>query len=252
MTSRRARRHAGPVLRVTLLALLCFWLVTSRAEAQTGSDAEAHALFSAGEAAYGEGRYAAALNYFRQAYEMSGRALLLYNIGSAAEHLRRDEEALEAFERYLAETPEDAPDRVAVGARIELLRTELAERAVTSTTPVAATPSAPQEDAVDPAPWITLGVGGALAIVGAILLGVGYADAATFQSAAPGSMWSSVASAHDQAPVLEGTGFALLGVGVAAAAAALIWGLTASREPSASASAWLDARGGGLLLRGAF
>lgn len=240
------------MLRVVLVVLLSLFAVEARA--QTGSDAEAHALFSAGEVAYGEGRYAAALNYFRQAYEMSGRALLLYNIGSAAEHLRRDEEALDAFERYLAETPEDAPDRVAVAARVEILRTELAEQASISATPVATarTPPPAHEDAPDLAPWITIGAGGALAIVGAILLGVGYADAATFQAAAPGSMWSSVASAHDDAPILEGTGFALLGVGVAAAVAGLIWQLTASHGPSVSASAWLDARDGGVLVRGAF
>ena len=236
-----------------LVALLSLFAMEARA--QTGSDEEAHALFSAGEVAYGDGRYAAALNYFRQAYEMSGRALLLYNIGSAAEHLRRDGEALDAFERYLAETPEDAPNRAAVAARVEILRTELAEGAagVVTPAPTASTAPAPSaQESPDLAPWITLGVGGALVIVGAVLLGVGYADAATFQSAAPGSMWSSVASAHDQAPILEGTGFALLGVGVAAAVAGLVWALTASHGSSVSASAWLDPRDGGLLLRGLF
>ncbi|MCX7807199.1 MAG: tetratricopeptide repeat protein, partial [Deltaproteobacteria bacterium] len=103
----------------TILAIVCFgWGSLAQAQgtreksspADEAKDQEARALFQAGQVAFEDGRFEDALQYFRRSYELSGRPALLYNIGLAADRLRRDEEALSAFERYLAEVP-DARNR---------------------------------------------------------------------------------------------------------------------------------------------
>lgn len=68
-------------------------------------DAEARGIFLAGKAAYGDARYEDALRHFKRAYELSKRPVLLFNIGQAADKLRRDQEALDAFEGYLEQVP---------------------------------------------------------------------------------------------------------------------------------------------------
>ncbi|MCS6798084.1 MAG: tetratricopeptide repeat protein [Myxococcota bacterium] len=92
-------------------------------------DREARALFEAGSAAYDRGRYAEALEHFRRAHALSGRARLLFNIGLAAERLGRDAEALEAYEAYLSAEPA-GDNRLDVQARVGALRNRIAARAL--------------------------------------------------------------------------------------------------------------------------
>jgi len=93
----------------------------------SGKDEEARGLFWAGRAAYDQGRYDDALGYFSRSYQLSGRPELLYNIGQAADRLRKDREALDAFTEYLNRVPE-TPNRETVEARIRLLRRAIEER----------------------------------------------------------------------------------------------------------------------------
>lgn len=90
-------------------------------------DEEARQVYLAGVAAYDAGRYEAALEYFSRAHALSGRPLLLFNIGSVTERLRRDDESLAAYEAYLEAVP-DAPNRAFVESRIVFLREQLNER----------------------------------------------------------------------------------------------------------------------------
>jgi tetratricopeptide (TPR) repeat protein len=123
-------------------------------------DREARFLFEAGRTAYDAGRYAEALGHFQRAHELSKRPALLYNVGQAADKLRRDEVALQAFEQYVAEVP-DAHNRAAVEERIRVLREVIADRqaaaaAAQATSPTAAAQTmeteaaAPQTDPLDP------------------------------------------------------------------------------------------------------
>lgn len=84
-------------------------------------DAEARGLFEAGRAAFADGRFEDALRYFEQSHALSHRPELLYNIGSAADRLQREEQALHAFEEYVERLP-DAPNRREVEGRIRVLR----------------------------------------------------------------------------------------------------------------------------------
>lgn len=113
-------------------------------------DDEARHLFEAGRNAYDDGRYQDALDYFQRGYELSGRAALLYNVGQAADRLRQDETALDAFKRYLADVP-DAPNRLQVEERIRVLEQVLAERRAAAVAPAAT----PIETGPAPAPAVS-------------------------------------------------------------------------------------------------
>ena len=135
---------------------------------EEGRDAQARDLFEQGRVAFTAARFAEALDLFRQAYALSERHALLYNIGQAADRLRLDREALEAFDRYLAEIP-DAENRIEVETRIGVLRETLARDAqlrADAARPVQATGDGPIEEQW----WLWTLVG--LGVVGA---GVGVA-----------------------------------------------------------------------------
>jgi hypothetical protein len=125
-------------------------------EAQRQRDQEARALYDEGAAAFDAGEYELALQRFEGAYALCARPGLLFNIGSTAERLRRDHEALRAYEAYLEAAP-DASNREYAEARIVFLReqvrlrdAELAAAAVPEPAPVAViVPPTPEPDARD-------------------------------------------------------------------------------------------------------
>jgi tetratricopeptide (TPR) repeat protein len=229
-----------------LLFLCGLGVVATPAAAQTTSstealDTEAHALFEAGRLAYSSGRFEEALGHFRRSYELSHRPQLLYNIGQCQDRLRRDADALATFEAFVAAQP-DSPQRDEVTARIEILRASAQQATTTETTAetttetetmetTEATPAPVVASGSDPAPWGVLGAGSAIAIIGAILLGVGYADIASVDGAR-NVPFSSVSGAYNDAPVLTGAGWGVLGVGVALAGVGLVWGLSSGSGSS--------------------
>jgi tetratricopeptide (TPR) repeat protein len=114
-------------MRAVLVALLALGLASAagNAHAQPKPDkptAEAHAkeLFAKGDAAYAEGRYEEALAAFQEAYALSNRPQLLFNISNALERLGRYAEAVEALEKYLASGK--AKDRDVVQKRLANLK----------------------------------------------------------------------------------------------------------------------------------
>jgi tetratricopeptide (TPR) repeat protein len=113
-------------LGLTAIAVAVLSLTAPTAEAQQSDaqDEEARALYQAGRVAFDDGRFDDALEYFERSHELSGRPQLLYNIGSAADRLRRNAMALEHFEAYLEALP-DAENRRSVEARIRLLQDAL-------------------------------------------------------------------------------------------------------------------------------
>lgn len=68
---------------------------------------QARALFEQGELAYEEGRYEEAISAFEQAYGLSARPLLLYNIANAQERLGMLSEALDNLRYYREDAPSD-------------------------------------------------------------------------------------------------------------------------------------------------
>jgi tetratricopeptide (TPR) repeat protein len=190
-------------------ALLLSW--PESALAQRADEDVAKALFQAGKAAYEAGQYADALKYFEQAYEQSKRPRMFYNIGQAADRLRNDERALEAFRRFLELVPDD-PARPDVELRITALERSVAQR------------TAAQGGAPTPAD-------------DAALAPAAVADAATRPATPSETAYDPTLDAPADRPHDEGSVFGtwwfwtVTGVVVAGGATALV--LVLSEEPSA-------------------
>jgi len=88
------------------------------------TDKKARELFEKGRVAWDEGRFREAWEFWHHSYRLSRRPELLYNVGQAADRLRMDREALEAFRLYLAKNP-DAANRKEVENRIRILEREV-------------------------------------------------------------------------------------------------------------------------------
>ena len=95
-------------------------------------DHAARLTFQNAREAFLAGEYELALERFRQAYNLSPRPMLLYNIAATLDRLRRDEETVEALKAYLDAAPQ-ATDRREVEARIRVLERAIEERGGSTT-----------------------------------------------------------------------------------------------------------------------
>ncbi len=98
----------------------------AKAPEKAAADVRARELFEKGDAAYAEGRYEEAHASFVEAYELSGRPQLLFNVSNALERLGRYAEAVDALEKYLASGK--AKDRDIVQKRLANLRKRVEEQ----------------------------------------------------------------------------------------------------------------------------
>jgi tetratricopeptide (TPR) repeat protein len=124
--------RAARLALVPLLGLAMFLLPGAHeAHAQGKPDkpaveARAKELFAKGDAAYAEGRYEEALAAFQEAYALSTRPQLLFNVSNALERLGRYAEAVDALEKYLASGK--ARDRDVVQKRLANLKKRVDEQ----------------------------------------------------------------------------------------------------------------------------
>lgn len=223
-----------------ILALL---MLSADVRAGEDDDARARALFQSGAVLYDEGRYEEAVAAFEEAYRLSARPALLFNIANALERLGRWDEALDVLSRYRAYARPD--ERETLDRRIGSLQRRISEAAAAPPPPAPAppaptvaaaplvTPRSDEPTLFRPAPIGLASAGLALTGVGAAL---GVASAAAGENAATlcapdqgGSLRCSAAAATaltDEAgmavaaDVLVGVGIAGLGAGVALA----FWG----------------------------
>lgn len=163
------------VLSLLVTSTLGFTVLSSTAAAQQDQsqlDEAARLTFESAREAFVAGDYETALARFRQAYQLSQRPGLLYNIAQTLDRLRRDEETLTALRDYLNAAP-DAPNRSEVEARIRVLERALAERRQadpppTGGGPVTATP--PDRGLAVLHPAIFIAAGGLALASGAVLI----------------------------------------------------------------------------------
>ncbi len=253
------------------------------AQTQDYRDKAARGLFEAGSVAFEEGRYEEALGHFKQAYELSpNRHLLLYNIGSSFDRLRKDREALENFERYLQLNP-TAQNRAAVEARVKVLRDAVdredraaadRKRQEDEAAQRAAAADQANRDAV-PAPvaeqekkglsplYTYVGIGVTAALGGVTVWS--YLNTKDWQDTydaykgqkASEKNYTDSKNAYDKGTKAEQRTMILMGttatVGVATAViAALFTDWKGDRAPDTQTSAWLNKDGAGMELRHAF
>lgn len=237
-------------------------------------DDAARSLFRLGEVAYFEGRFEESLRHFQQAYDLSHRAQLLYNIGQAADRAGDRRRALTAFESFLAEVPVN-PNRAFVVSRIDVLRREVAAedaaaeraRATVASPEVAPPPPEPSEpDGASVAPersessqgsrgrsvvgWTTASVGLVSLALGATFLPLGLIDHAAVEGASDGETWAELRDSYDRSSPRIVAGTVLLGVGAAAAAVGFTLALRSSSSDEAPVD--LHVSGNGLAIRGRF
>lgn len=239
---RRVRLHGV----LALLALLLLAAPPARAQTAEDRTEEARASFDRGVAAYEAGSFAEALVSFQHAYELTENAELLYNVATVADRLRRDDVALDAYERYLAAYP-DAEDRVNIEARIAAIRAahpelfappplEPVEVEVEVAPPAPSAPPPPVSSDPGPGPWILVGVGAAAVVGGVVLLSVMAVD---LDSASRATTWAELSGPYDRVPIFSGVGWPLAGVGLALLGAGIGWAVAAPGGRSTEASARL-------------
>jgi tetratricopeptide (TPR) repeat protein len=237
-------------MRFLLILTVSFSCLVStagvRAQSSQSRDAriaQAKEAFDVGTRAYANGEFESALASFQRAYELTGSPDLLYNIATVSDRMRRDEAALEAYEGYLEARPKSA-DREHVESRIDVLRAAIEARkraeldaeiearraAIEAAARVKAERPLTQHVGPGPGPWITIGVGSASVVTGAVLLGLGQRDQKKIEGAPPGSSYSMVQEMADRGPRRTKAGVALMGVGAAGVVGGIIWQLTGGHE----------------------
>jgi hypothetical protein len=272
------------VVCVVLVVSSVPWGAVALAQSDASSDADARRFFEEGRVAYEAGNFEAAVRGFRRAYLLSPRPALLYNIGQAELRAGHDALALEALEGFLRQAPPEDGRRGEVDERVRVLRSmgvrpaseaeaEAAQQeaggtvVATTTTEPAADPTTSSSSSTSSSsttsgsgasdqgpgvtPWIIAGAGGAVLVVGAVLMGVAAGDASRVTGAMPGSSWVELESVGANAQTMWGVGIALVGVGLAAAGAGLVWGLLPSGAQSDS-SARLRLTPGSIFVEGEF
>jgi len=191
---------------------------------QLVQDEEARGHFERGQAAFAEGEYDKAITELKAAYAIEEAPILLY-AWAQAERLAGDcERAIELYARFLSTAPPEAQEEKA-RSNIEVCGGDPDEAYVPpppddpvdepQDDPVE--PEGPEEDDIEPAgPEILgpalLGGGGAVAVTGGILLGVGLSQG---NRAVDADTQDDFVDQTDGARGLYAAGLVLIGVGAA-------------------------------------
>ena len=217
----------------------------------------ARGLFEAGKTAYNEADYNRAIQYWRDAFDRDCTAApLLLNIANAYEKAGNIDAAITALETYLKRRP-DAEDAPTIQKRIEnMKRSQKAAppppptaTAAKSSEPVVAPPptatAAPTQaptSAPPPAsgpgiaPWIVVGAGGALTLVGTIVFFGGKSKVSDAENACPAHSCTdaTLAQKGNDGRSQEKLGGILAGVGLAGVAGGLAWYFVAKPKDGGS------------------
>ena len=139
MKSMHRHRFLSPapssILRLFLLAALAtgpsalLLTLPSPAFAQSDEDL-ARERFMEGRQLFQDGEFHEAAEKFREAYELSGRSALLYNIGQAYRRADNLRDAERYFQQYLAEQPDAANADEVVETIIEIQREQASRLAI--------------------------------------------------------------------------------------------------------------------------
>jgi len=236
-------------------------------------DQAARLLYEAGTRAYDAGRFGEALMRYQNAYQLSQRPALLYNVAVCYDRLERKEEAADAYEMFLDALP-GSPRAAIARSRLDILRSALARD--TAANQNAADPtddgSGPGTDTGESSgagdsitepppetspsrtgPLVAFGIGGAGLVtfgVAALITSGRYSDAEKHcnEGACVGSELNDV----DRSALIADIG---LGVAVAGAAVGVILLLTGGDSGSsehARLTPTVGTDGAGLILQGRF
>lgn len=223
----------------------------------------------AAEQFYDRGEYERAIQYWNDVYRFDCEAtLVLQNIANAYEKLGDRKSAITALEGYLLREP-NASDAAQISRKVENLKNLIKPQpsatasappasastttppvptasatAVPTTTGSSALPPPPMVKPFGVAPWVTVGVGGAAALAGGILLPMGLSAVSSAQKNCTKLGDDKFACPNDadlqkarsgQTQVLIGK--IAIGVGGAAVVGGLVWELAFNKPVPSTASA---------------
>ncbi len=172
------------------LTLLCSLARPALALSEEDERAKAH--FLAGQSYYDQASYADALKEFNEAYRLSKKPALLYNIARCFEGLGQLGDAVSMLERYLTDEP-DTSDRTSIEERIRNLKERQKRAAEAAAPPPPAPPKVAEAPAPPPPPppvsdhaprhrrWTYIVGGAGIAILGGAL-GTGLASQLDYNS----------------------------------------------------------------------
>ncbi len=235
------------LVAAVLSAALAFGTAKSFAQAPTatsGDQEAAKAHFLAGSAYYEQANYPDAVKEFNEAYRLSKRPDLLYNIALCYERLEQLDLAVGALRTYLRDKV-DAPDRAIIEERIRNLELKEAQRA---NPPVMAERAPPKPEPArhhfrDVMPAVIVGSVGAAILIAS--LGTGLAAHGLHEDLAskcPNNHCPddpSLKSERDTGDALAISSDALLAVGAAALAVGIVLLIIELRAPPKVASLFL-------------
>ena len=116
---------ARPILAACLLTLGAAFVFPASVAAQTSDDDQAHAHFQVAASYYEQANYDSALREFLEAYRLSHRSQLFYNLSLCYQQLGDLANAIDYLDRYLHDVTEIA-NRASLETRLENLRARLA------------------------------------------------------------------------------------------------------------------------------
>jgi tetratricopeptide (TPR) repeat protein len=159
------------------------FLLPGLARAQQTDDELAKQYYKLGEELYNRADYEGALKQFQQAYKLSNKPALLYNMARCNESLGQHEKAIELLREYLKSSPENANMIEARIANLQRLVEKKQQKppqpppASNTVTPPPVTPEPTEPRPTPPRPshplrwpgWIGVGAGGVLLITGIAL-----------------------------------------------------------------------------------
>jgi hypothetical protein len=215
----------------------------------------AQGAFQAGSGSYQEGEYTKAIEYWRDAYRRDCTAhMLLLNLANAYERLGDRRAAVLALKTYL-ERQKDVTDRPMLEKRIKNLEEQIAAAEAASAKPSATPP--PASSAPSPAPvptqtaattggksitpWIVVGVGGVLTVVGVLTYAGGKSKVNDAEAACPDRVCADPATQNkgNDGRKQMNVGGVLTGLGLAGVAGGLVWHF-AFDKPGTPSTGWLE------------
>jgi tetratricopeptide (TPR) repeat protein len=189
--------------------------------------------FAQGAQAYDKGRYEQALERFRAAQRVKPLPDMDYNIARCLDRLDRPEEAIAAYDRFLASP--HGREHAEVRERVEVLRARVGQAAAppspATTTPTTMTTTPPRRSPRYLAPGLVLGAALALGVAGtALWTNVGPRYDALDKQWRAGTNLDAVHTEARSLHAQENAGYVLWGVAGAVAVADLALWIVAARH----------------------
>jgi len=133
------------------LALLTLAPAPARADAPPPTPEQIEAAkkaFAEGKKLHSEGKYAEAIEKFKESYRLSRNPLLLYNIGFTMDEAKEADMALYYYRKFLKEAPQDAEQRATVTERVKVLEQQFSPAPAAPEPPVTDKPDGPKQPVV--------------------------------------------------------------------------------------------------------